>query len=211
MLRGRCGFVASTHTYTIGPWVVPGISEILKVAGKVDERWIPQSARVRGQLIHVLTEHHDLKWQDIAEHVGPFRGWCLAYVDFKAQDKPVYRYIEQCFYHRNLGFATTIDRVGRRRGPMVLNIKTGPFVHAHEIQAAGELLAFDGKWTGRKRETLYIRKNRSFNVEEHHNDADRDEFIDCLQTWRKECHDPAVHGPLNLLSDLSRRSRLRFA
>lgn len=211
MLKGRCSFDRVSHTYRIGEWVVPGITEILKVAGKIDTTWIPESARVRGELVHKLTERHDLKFEDISKHVGPLRGWCLSYVDFVAQDKPRFDGIERAVYHAGLGFATIIDRWGSRRGPNVMNIKSGTFNHSHEIQSAGELLALDGRWSDRKRETLYIRDGRSFRVEEHRNDADRDEFLDCLHVWRSGCHDAKLHGPQKSLSDLSRRASLRYA
>lgn len=210
MISGEVGFVGASHTYTIGGWVVPGITAIMKGAGKYDERWIPRSARDRGSLVHRLTEEHDLGFRDLGDYYGPVRGWCLAYLEYLRMERPRVTVIEQCFYHRRLGFATTIDRAGYRRGPMVQNLKSGPADHMHEIQSAGELLAIDGWWTARRRETVYLRENGTYEIEQHDNDADRDEFLDALHDWRTACHSPKRNIPLRLLSNLSPARRSQF-
>jgi len=204
-LPGKFRFDSRLHQYWLEHgerrYYLPGTTEILKTANRFDDKWIPHEARERGSLVHQLTEDHDLGLVDLNTVEGPLRPWCLAYLKFLAEERPRYDRIELGAFHRKLGFATIIDRVGacRGRGPMVMNIKTGAPAHANELQSAAEILAYDKRRSNRKRAILQLKSNGDYRLKWNENFADFDEFLECLKTWRKECHDPARNGPLEQL------------
>ena len=215
MIRGRPRFDEDTHTYWLGRYEVPGTTAICKAAGLFDEKWIPESARDRGSAIHKLTERHDLGLFDLNTYEGEYREWCLQYLRFLEEEDPQWDAIERACYHRRHGYGTIVDRAGSLRGhslrgPIVVNIKTGAHQDFHDVQSAGELIAYDGRWSRRGRVTLYLTQ-RKYKIEVHTHDGDRERFLDALSDWRKQCHNDRRHPPLRLLSDLSRATHLRSA
>jgi hypothetical protein len=206
-LRGRFSFSSDDHTYRVGRWLVPGITEILRAAGFINDRYYGSASRNRGSVAHAITEGLDVGTVDVDRIDGPLRGWVLAYTAFVRACRPDHALVEAAVVNRRLGFATHVDRAGRLLGHLALwNIKTGPADSWHGVQRAAEVLALDGRRTNRKRYTLYIRNTGTFSLEEHRNDADFDAFEDALYQWRLGCHNPARHGPLSLLSPLAAAS-----
>lgn len=207
MLRGKFTFDQAEHIYRVGDWIVPGITEVLKVSGDMDERFIPDEARNRGSAIHQITEDLDLGLYSVTEIAeSPYLGWVEAYVNFYEAVRPEYDHIETPVINRELGFATAVDRAGALNdAQFVMNIKTGVKMRAHSIQLAAEVLALDGKRSDRKRFTLYIKKTKKWDLIEHANEGDFSQFEEALHEWREECHNPTIHGPRKLLQPLQKQ------
>ena len=153
-LRGRFTFAPDQHIYRVGRYQVPGTTEIMRVAGRVDERYYTLTGRTRGQVIHELSEGLDLGLLDLTKLNRKVRGWVLAYAAFVEQMHPRHDLIEAAVVQRGYGFATMVDRAGYLLGRAVWNIKTGPMHPSHAIQRAAEKLALDGRWSARRRFTL---------------------------------------------------------
>lgn len=203
MLRGRFTFNSAQHEYRVGRYLVPGISEILRAAGIVQDRHYGQTSRTRGSVVHELIEAADLGLLALENVAGPVRGWCLAYAAAVRDLKPTHEVIEGAVVHRGFGYATTIDRAGTLLGRRATwNVKTGPAAAWHGIQRAAEALALDGRISRRARFTLYIRPSGRYSVEEHTNAADFEDFLDACLQWRRGCHQERLHGPLRLVDPL---------
>lgn len=215
MLRGRPSFLVQEHRYLIGAHEVPGLGEIMKAGGELDDRWFNLSGRNRGGGVHELTHLLDLGLVKLEDIESDLRGWVIAYAAFVRQHRPRYDLVEEPVFNRGLGFATVIDRAGALpdEGPMVLNIKTGGRIDWHGVQRAGEVLAWRGALAPDvARFTLYIRKTGTFDLWRHPTPRmDHDTFLRCLHEWRQLCHDPRRHGPLSCLRDIRIPHRLTLS
>jgi hypothetical protein len=218
MLEGRCSFLEDEHLYYIGPWEVPGTGPVMRAGGVLEDRFFTISGRSRGSVVHKLTQNLDLELITLDEVHTKLRGWVIAYAAFLRKHEPDYSMIETPVFNRELGFATVLDRTGTLipdprepevRVPFVLNIKTGGHKHADDVQSAGEVLAYKNERDfDLARYTLYLKKTGKFKLERHPFEGDFDEFEDCLQDWRRLCHDPKRHPPLKDLRPLRSKRRL---
>ena len=207
MLDGPCSFIASTHTYRIGPWEVPGITTVLRAAGHNESTWIPDSARERGHVIHEAIEALEVGHLEFETWDSPYRGWLAGFLRYKRERRPRHDAVELGAFERAYGFATHVDLVGALDGPMAMNVKSGAYMESHGIQTAGEVIALDGRRSNRRRYGLYLKPNGRYELEEFTDPADFDQFFDALQQWRDGCHREEKHGPLSLLKPVPLRSR----
>lgn len=236
MLIGTLRFLEEIHQYTVEgagfSHVVPGITEILRASGHIAERFMKQSDRDRGARIHKMIEEMNLGLLELSDIPpdDPHIGWCSAWQGVVDKLKPVDKNglpgwdgIELPIINRKLGFATTVDCIGRFSSveahpftgrPFVANIKTGVSAKVHGVQLAAEVLAYDGRRSERLRLSIEIKKSGKFRVREHDNPQDFIDFEEALLAWRDACHHPEKHGPIRLLHPLQqdlirRRSHAR--
>jgi hypothetical protein len=216
VLTGTFRFDPKSHRYWIeqpdgSKWVVPGMSEIELVSGRLNDRWFTQHGRDRGSVVHQLTCDLELGQRTLDDIEGELRPWVLAYAQFVADERPRWTMLEQTVVNRELGCATTIDRFGWLKGGWAtLNIKTGGKHRTHSVVRAGEVLTQFGYRAPVQRFTLRIMPSGGYVLDAHESDHDFTLFLNDLETWRKECHDPQRHGPLEKLLRLDNaRSFLR--
>lgn len=204
MIRGPFRFDRDAHIYTVGRYQVPGSTEVLRAGGFIQSARFTQAGRTRGTLVHELIEAILLETVDVAALDGAaVSAYVQAAVAFLDETRPRVQGVEACAVNRRLGFATTIDLVGRLRGalggPMVLNWKTGQPQRSDAIQSAFEVWALDGRVSARRRFTCYLKPTQRYRLEEHTNRGDFDEAAEALTLWRQHEWTATRHAPLRLL------------
>jgi|ETNvirnome_2_130_1030620.scaffolds.fasta_scaffold09962_2 hypothetical protein len=206
MLRGRFAFDPESHVYSLYGkryrYIVPGTTEILRAAGYYATAFYTREGRERGSAIHRLSAALDLGLVDVDKLMRlSISGYLRAFVRFKEENTHRFdaEWIEGAVVNRRLGFATHVDRAGALGGPMVLNLKTGSPSPADPVQSALELLALDGRWSPRRRYTLYLGANGRYKLVEHVNAGDERSALEALGIWRRNEHQESRHGRLALL------------
>lgn len=134
-----CRFDARRHEYVdlrTGV-VVRSITQLLKRAGLVDDKFYTRASRDRGTAVHDLCAAYDLGALDPDECDSEFRGYLRAHVKAIALLRPTMLAVEEPVIHPTLGFAGRPDRVVKIAGVVgVLELKSGPLTRAHPIQCA---------------------------------------------------------------------------
>ncbi len=105
-----------THVYTLGERVLPSVTEILKGAGIVDDRWWTEAGRWRGSAVHLACWYDDQNDLNESTLDPQLRGYLDAYRKFKVQAGFVPTDIETPLYNDLLGYAGTPDRIGELEG-----------------------------------------------------------------------------------------------
>ncbi|MCH7961334.1 MAG: AAA family ATPase, partial [Planctomycetes bacterium] len=144
---------ADTHTYTLGGRTIPGVTDTIRPLAPDWERFVPESARQRGTLVHALCavmDGRDDLWPD---DMAPGRErellpYCDAWARFKRESGVVILpdSIERRVFHPTHQYAGTIDRVVMWNGlHWVLDIKTGGHDDSHELQVAAYREAYNAE------------------------------------------------------------------
>jgi len=133
------------HEYRDGDTIIPSVTQILKAAGLIDDRWFTAEARERGSAVHALCQRYaqgerrdDLgRPLDSLEYVNAQAAW------FRAR-KPYAIATEQMIEgnidgHRYVGtFDLLADIDGKR---CLIDYKTGTGLKWHPAQIAAYALA----------------------------------------------------------------------
>lgn len=132
-------FDEALHRYTVGGMVVPGITQVLKLTGFVDDSWFTQESRDRGTATHracwFLAEG-DLDWGTVGPEILPR---VKAFERFLAEYKPELIAAELPLHSPTYGFAGTPDFVFRLGGgPALIEVKTGRAGLAAKLQTAAQ-------------------------------------------------------------------------
>jgi|ERR1051325_11029741 hypothetical protein len=115
------------HIYRYGDQLVPSVTEILKGAGLVDDRWFTEQGRWRGSVVHLACwydDQGDLDEQSINEEVmAHVRAWRK----FRAETGFTPTSIEEPIFNELMSYAGTPDRVGGLGDgrPCVADLKSG--------------------------------------------------------------------------------------
>jgi hypothetical protein len=156
---------AALHQYFAGQVRVPSVTEMLRDAGLIDDRWFREEHAERGRVIHDLAARLDLGVAlDEAQRVDAARyvGYLSAYEETRDLLGPIYSHVEEMALRRDLGFAGTPDRLGTgtRSYPdrdFVLDLKTGAPRGWHGVQLAlYDILATSPLTESRRRIGLYV-------------------------------------------------------
>jgi hypothetical protein len=116
-----------THVYTLGSQVVPSVTEILKGAGLVDDRWFTEQCRWRGSAVHAMCHYDDEGDLDESTLDPALHGYLAAYRSFKSEMNFVATHNEHRVHHDLLGYAGTFDLKGSFvHGQCLPDIKSGP-------------------------------------------------------------------------------------
>lgn len=132
-------FKAEQHVYRDASGdVLPSITQMLKAAGLVDDRWFSEESSVRGTAVHQLTADWDLgAITDLESVVSPYKGWLCAHVRGLELVRPEFEHIEQVFGHPTFRFAGRPDRIGTVNGrPALVEIKSGAYDPVCGVQLA---------------------------------------------------------------------------
>jgi len=133
------------HEYRDGDTVIPSVTQILKGAGLIDDRWYTEEARERGSAVHELCQRYaqgervDIHGRGLAylEYVNSLSAWF--------RDTGAYAIATEQMIEGNIGglrYAGTFDLLAEI-GKMVVLIdyKTGPGMKWHPAQIAAYALA----------------------------------------------------------------------
>jgi hypothetical protein len=167
--------------------VLPGITQLLKQAGRIDDRWFDDDAAERGTWVHARTADYDLGL--ISRPEGVTHGWkpyLLAHVACMRALQPDILHVEELSSHPTHRYCSRIDRVlnlHRVRG--VWEIKTGGKAPWHPVQTALEAI-LDSVESGippqhTRRWCCYLRFDGGYKVERHDDPRDLAEAYEVLR------------------------------
>jgi len=131
--REEFAFDEATHTYTLNGIVLPSVTQVLEDVGLIDYSFIPGSMRDvylrRGSAVHLATAYDDVGDLDEESLKPELRGYLEAWRKFRADSRFTWDRIEYQRFHRQYGYAGTLDRQGsvdaRMNTRTVVDIKTG--------------------------------------------------------------------------------------
>ena len=128
-------YVEETHIYTVNGVETTSVTTLLKDCGIINNKFYTEAGANNGKRRHLLTELYDqnrLDWGTIGEADLPYlEGW----IKFKEERKVEIMEIEVGAYHPLLNYAGRVDRLALiNREPYVIDIKTGVFSKASELQ-----------------------------------------------------------------------------
>ncbi len=160
-------FDEATHTYRYNGIVVPGVTTILSPL--TDFSRVPphvlRAAADFGTAVHLACELDDLGTLDVESLDPALAPYLAAWRKFSSEHEVEWTLIEQPVYHKALGYAGTLDRLGRVKGlATVLDIKSsaqlypsvGPQLAAYQqaaehptVQRMAVQLKSDGTYTAK--------------------------------------------------------------
>lgn len=123
------------------------VTQVLTLAGRIDQTWFTPESAWRGQMVHDLTEQFD-RGEDFVVPVG-LEGYMDAYAEFVAVCRPVYHASELKVTNDLLGLGGRIDRVCTIWGDLgILDFKTGAQSswHGHQLAAYNALRPTGCRW-----------------------------------------------------------------
>lgn len=183
-------FDAATHTYKFGARVLPNVTQIIREAGLIDDRYFTDEARERGRAVHVATALYDQGRLDDSKVREEYRGYVEAYKNYRSQSEWKVVAIEQRVWNADLGYAGTQDREVESCGCVGLeDLKTGAPVASTAIQTAAYERC-DSKYPyyglPGPRRAIHLRANGKFSVEVYDDHDDWDAFLAALtlRNWK---------------------------
>lgn len=190
-------FREEDHSYWVEGVRLPSVTTVLREMGFIDTQYFTEEGRMRGTLVHQLTELSDLGTLD-EESVDPrFEGYLYAWREFSKKEGFIWTEIEKRNYHPTLRFAGTPDRVGicRRGIETTIDIKTGPPAEWHSYQLGGYLAM---KWTTNAL-TVHLRADGTFRFQHYLPLSSHNDWTAIYQTYRLlqrgKKNDERISGP----------------
>ncbi len=179
-------FDEATHTYTVAGQVVPSVTQVLKSAGVVDDRWFNDDARTRGTTVAIAIELHSKG--ELRSIPDGYRCYVDAWEKFLAETGFVPFEVEKVVYNGPLGYAGKLDAEGHIPGAarrLIIDVKTGCDVPHYPLQTAGYNLAEDGL---HERWCVFLQPNGTYAIRQHTDPRDHDVFLAALKLvhWKRE-------------------------
>lgn len=184
-------FDAELHVYTANGVILPSVTQVLKRAGLIDDRFFTSEARERGSAVHTLCERYaqgerkDNSGRNLSslEYVGGFTAWMEktgAYL--MSSESIVSHTINGKRYAGKFDGLYWID--GKR---VLVDIKTGAKSRWHKMQLAAYSMAYFQDRTRVNPDkciSLYVKADNSYR-DEHFTGAELvtaiDEFREALE------------------------------
>jgi len=195
-------FDEPSHTYRWDGTVVPSVTQILAgwspIAHLAPE--ILEAGRVRGTIVHQLTEYADEDDVDEAWCAeNGYLGYVKAWLKFRLEHEFEPLLTEERVYHPLHRYAGTLDRLGRMRQVVgrqlrrvdnaLVDIKSGVKDPTHLMQTAAYAAAVDPKRHHLiPRFCVYLRADGTYGLDEATNHAgDWSDFLACARHhhWRQ--------------------------
>jgi len=183
-------FDESTHTYTVAGQVIPSVTEIIKKAGLIDDKWFNEFARERGSAVHKAIEWH-ISGELDEESVDDI---CRPYLEaFKCftRDCNLRIYRSECMvYSKIFGYAGKFDLYGRiNRRRFIIDFKTGALQDCVGMQLRAYMQAArECGMRPQARAALQLRKDGSYKLVEY---SDPEDFLVFIQALRGENNENA--------------------
>lgn len=126
-IKEAFSFDREAHVYSLGDRVLPSVTEILRGAGLVDDRWWTAAAAWRGSAVHLACWYDDQNDLNESQLDPTLRPYVDAYRKFKFETGFEPTDIETPLYNDLLGYAGTPDRIGKINGKRlcVPDLKSG--------------------------------------------------------------------------------------
>lgn len=181
-------FDEPTHTYRFDGRVVPSVTQVLKAAGMVDDRWFNDEARERGRTVALAIQLHNACNLDIRKVPDGCRGYVEGWLKFLDETLFIPRDVEKPFYNSTYGYAGTPDAEGHVPGAtrrLIVEAKTGCDAPQYQIQTAAYDMGYPqlhDRWCVR------LKEDGTYAIREHTNPRDRDVFMAALKIvhWQRE-------------------------
>lgn len=184
-------FDDATHTYFVNGEIVPSVTQVLKLAGLVDDRWFTEFGRWRGSAVHKATHYFDegdIDRRTLDPIVKPFVADWKKFRDATGFTPTL---IEKPLYDSTYNFCGTPDRRGFFLGGRaedsneIIDIKTypggkAPWWTRYQLAAYGRLL--DSRRVFRRYAVVLTGQGPSveeYPVEEYLNDVT--DFLCCIR------------------------------
>ena len=182
-------FNPAIHEYKDGGEIIPSVTQILKVAGVIDDRWFSEESRERGSAVHDLAERYangereDKLGRSLEslEYVNAFARWM--------KEKKVYSIYTECTVHNSINGKRSAGRfdilalIGGKR--VLVDLKSGGPAPWHKVQLAAYALAMfqDGTPVNPdKVANLYVKPDGTY----HYRPVNGMDLVRAIRTW-KEC------------------------
>ena len=178
-------FDRGKHLFIVNNEVWPSITQVLRAAGMIDDRWFDDYSALRGTYVHKICE------LDLADNLNEstiddkLLGYYEAWRRFRRDMRYIVNETEKPRVNNYYQFGGIADTVGVLNGKSaVVDIKTGAEIPATRIQTAAQTLLFD--WPILTRYSLQLKpdgkyKLNSYPVESNVND--RNYFLSALSVW----------------------------
>lgn len=182
-------FNPDIHEYRDGEEIIPSVTQILKEAGLINDRWFTEESRERGSAVHELSERYangereDKLGRSLEslEYVNAFVRWMKDYRVFSLKTECTVSNIING--HRYAGRFDILAMIGNRR--VLVDLKTGGPAPWHKIQLAAYALAKleDGTMVNPDMiANLYVKPNGKY----HYRPINGMDLVRAIQKW-KEC------------------------
>lgn len=171
-------FDPAEHIYTVVATGerLPGITGLLERDGLIDSEWFTEESRIRGTAVHRLTADVDLgALEDVRSLAGTdakYSGWVQAHIKAMSLIRPArFTHVEVPLAHAQFRYAGTPDRGAEVYGGLsIIEIKSGDYEEAHQIQTALQAILFEQEWgipaESIQRFGLYLKSNGKFRFEQ---------------------------------------------
>ena len=163
-------FEEATHSYyrVEDGLRVPGISELLKYFGYIDDRYYSDIPRDRGIIVHDTIADLCNGGQAALGHDDPeIVGRIEAFVAFQQAKDFRAQHIEQIFFNPLINLACRVDLMGTFGDapiPVIIEIKCGSKAMWHELQTAAQALCYGP--VPIRRFVLYLKSDGKFDLRE---------------------------------------------
>ena len=133
-------FDPALHEYSDGGVIIRSVTQILKAAGLIDDRWFSEEARDRGSAVHTLCERyaHGVRFDNAGRPLASLQ-YVNAFVAF-VSEFGVYAIDTETIIEGNIDghrYAGKYDLLAEIQGKRVLiDIKTGAKAKWHPVQLA---------------------------------------------------------------------------
>lgn len=174
------------HTYTLGDRRLPGISEIIKGAGLVNDAWFTDYSRERGSAAHLacqLYDENDLNEETLDPAIVPYLD---AWKKFTLESEFLPSQIEKSLHSPILQFAGTPDRFGFLNGDeVIVEIKTGGISFVTGLQLAAQDILFQHAMNlhAKKRFAVQLTNKGTYKLTQFSDPQDRHNFLACLGVY----------------------------
>lgn len=133
----------ASHVYTDGGRVVPGVTDVIKSNGLIDDAWFTEYARDRGQAVHAAAALDDDGLLDESTLDPAIVGYVEAWRRFKRESGFQSKWVEKVLFHPVYRYAGTVDRIGSMSGAdWVIDFKTGEVLPWVALQTAAYAIAY---------------------------------------------------------------------
>jgi hypothetical protein len=178
---GKLEFDSDNHQFKIDGRPIPSVTQIIKGAGLIDDRWFDDYYSERGSAVHLTCQLFDEGDLDEANLDPVLSGYLSGWKKFRSDTGFTPDEIEKQVYNLELQYAGMLDRFGVLAGvPTIIDIKSGAVPWWVGIQLAGYAGTFPA---GKKlrRMAVKISQDGTYKVVEF---IDRNEwkfFKNCLE------------------------------
>lgn len=178
-------FDADRHAYRVNDRSVLSVTQTLKLAGLIDDRWFTPEAAQKGTYVAQATAWLDLGTLDESSLDPVLVPYCEAWRAFQVDSKVDILAIETMVCHEVHQFAGTYDRLIVLNGhETLIDIKTGPHAIWHPLQTAAYAICLPQVT---QRGCVYLREDGTYRLRLHSDPNDRDVFLAALTVaqWKR--------------------------